>query len=322
MSKSSPKICIVGNMLTLPYSPDHAGIIQGLEELQTEGVIDSYFIADIAKHQSFGEEAIINTIIANKPDIVLHGMTDSLSMIWPPKIKEKLPNTIQIFSMWDYRPVSLNYDNLWSKWKLSGSALDLVTLSNKDQLDWWSKDFGVTAKFWPHGCVVKDPEFNELYQHETVFVGSRNDSVPYNERVKLIDRINNLTPVKWINEAGSDSNMARIKVWKDLPQIYVSAKTVLDISHFWDSPGYASGRYFYSSGLGGCAVTKRFPGCEELYPEGIKYYFDTPEEAADKIKWLLNNPDIIEETKRVAWEYNRNHHSYRVRFKQLLKWIK
>lgn len=316
---NSLKICVVGNMLTLPYSPDHAGVIQGLNYLKEQGRISDYQIVEPHdKHQ----ESLANAIIETNPDLVIHGMTDSLSMIVPPLVKEKLPNTIQVFAMWDFRPKDMMYDGLWSKWKLSAGSLDLITLSNKEQLDWWAEEFKCPTKYWPHGCVVVDNlDIDESYKFDTVFVGSRNESYPYNERVKLIDSIDRLTPVKWINESGGDSTPARINVWKDLGKIYRSSKVTLDISHFWTSDGYCSGRSFYSSGLGGCAVTKRFPGCEELFPEGVKHYFDTPEEAADKIKWLLANPDVIEETKKKAWEYNKENHSYHKRFLQLFNWL-
>lgn len=313
--KNKPKICIVGNMLTLPYSPDHAGIIQGLKELDLD-----YFIADPVSHYETGMN-IVDSIISYGPDLIIHGMTDSLSNNWPQHIKRRLPGAIQVMSMWDYRPRDMNYDGLWSNWIESGPALDLITLSNKGQLKWWADSFNTKTEYWPHGCYVGKPEFDKEFKYNVVFTGSRNEGYPYNERVKLIDKISEGIKVDWVNEGGGDSSPARIKVWKNLGKIYHSSNIVLDVSHFWDDPGYVSGRYFYSSGLGGCAVTKRFPDCEELYPEGIKYYFDTPEEAIDKIKWLLDNPNIMAEIKKKAWEYNKKHHSYKTRFKQLLKWI-
>jgi len=306
-------------MLTLPYSPDHSGILQSLEHLKSIGRISDYMIADVSQRLKEGETAMVDCIVERKPDLVVHGMTDSLSQIWPPKIKERLPKTIQVMAMWDYRPQELQYDNLWGKWKHSAPGLDLITLSNKNQLEWWAKDFGVETMYWPHGCVVQDVEFDEAYAHNTIFVGGRNDSYPYNARVELIDSIARLTPIEWINYAGGDSTPERVKVWKDIGKIYGSAKTTLDISHFWDAEGYASGRYFYTSGLGACAITKRFPGCEELFPEGTKIYFDTPQEAVEKIKYYLEHEDARNEVKRKGKEWANKYHNYTVRFEQLFR---
>ncbi len=307
------KLCFVGNLKTLPYSPDHAGVIQGLEKLGID-----YFIADPSESGGT-QEGLTNAIVNGNPDIIIHGMTDSLSLIIPPKVKERLPNAIQVMSMWDYRSKDMNYDGLWDKWTLSGPALDLITLSNKNQLDWWAEAFDVKTMYWPHGCVVKDTEYDDKYNYDTVFVGSRNESYPYNKRVELIDAINKNAPVTWLNEAGGDSHPARIEVWKDLGKIYNSAKTVLDVSHFWDANGYASGRYFYTSGLGSCAIAKRFPGCEELFPEGTKTYFDTPEEAAHKIKFYIDNEKERNKIKKAGKKWANKYHTYEVRFKELFK---
>lgn len=226
-----PKVAFVGNLNTLPYSPDHAGVKQGLEKLGLE-----YLVLDPHNINATGAN-IAELALAFKPDLIVHGMTDSLSNQWPEKIKVVLPQTIQVMSMWDYRPVKLNYDGLWDTWKKSGPYLDLVTLSNKGQLEWWRNDFGVETMFWPHGCVVKDVEYDEKYNVDNVFVGDRHMSPPYNERVWLIDEIQKyLKPLStdWINKGGGDADPHRAEIWKDLGRIYYSAKTVLDISHFWD----------------------------------------------------------------------------------------
>lgn len=309
------KLCFVGNLKTLPYSPDHAGVIQGLERLGID-----YFIAD-PKESGETQESLTEAIISGKPDVIIHGMTDSLSLIIPPKVKERLPKAIQVMSMWDYRSQDMKYDGLWDKWTLSGPALDLITLSNKNQLDWWAEAFGTETMYWPHGCVVKNVEYAEEYNHDAVFVGGRNENEPYVRRVKLIDSINQKTPVKWINAPGSDGTPERIKVWKDLGKIYHSAKVALDVSHFWDADGYASGRYFYTSGLGACAVTKRFPGCEELFPEGTKAYFDTPEEAAHKINFYLANEKERNKIKKAGKEWANKYHTYEARFSELFKYL-
>lgn len=312
------KISIVFNGITLKYSPDHAGIIQIMDKWKETGKILDWQIVDCHQHGQLGMD-IVETIKSFKPDVVLHGMTDSMSQGWIIKIGETFPNIMQVQSMWDYRPQIMNYDGLWDTWKKSGPYLDLITLSNKEQLDWWAKDFGVKTMYWPHGCVVKDVEYSEEYAVDTIFTGDRHMSGPYRNRVDFIDKVNSLTPITWINNGGGDADPDRGKIWKDLGKIYYSAKTVLDISHFWDSEGYASGRYFYTSGLGGCAISKRFPDCDKLFPEGTKIYFDTPEEAADKIKFYVENKKERNEVKIKGKEWCNLHHTYDIRFKELFK---
>lgn len=314
------KISIVFNGITLPDSPDHAGIIQAMNKWEASGKILDWQIVDCHAHHSANKD-VVDTIAPFGSDIIVHGMTDSLSNQWPKKIRSALPSAIQVMSMWDYRPKELLYDGLWDIWVKSGPYLDLITLSNKSQLDWWSKDFGVPTMYWPHGCVVKDVEFDEKYVVDTVFTGDRHMSGPYEQRVKFIDEIQKITPITWINKGGGDPDPERRQVWEDLGKIYHSSKTVLDISHFWDTEGYASGRYFYTSGMGGCAITKRFPGCEELFPEGTKIYFDTPQEAADKIKYYIEHEDGRNAIKKKGKEWANKHHSYDKRFTQLFEYL-
>lgn len=317
-----PRICIVGNMLTLPESPDHAGIVQALDKFKESGRISDYLIADVQKSLTFGVDFIVDYIVGFKPDLILHGMTDSLSRELPQALREKLPKALQVMSMWDYRPQNMDYDGLWSTWKKSGPFLDLITLSNKNQIQWWHEEFGKPVIYWPHGCFVQDVQYDESFHFPTVFLGARNEAYPYSERVELLDKINRLVPFKWINEAGGDVDPDRRKVWQNLGKIYYSADTCLDVSHFWDAEGYASGRYFYSSGLGGCCISKRFPGCEELFPEGTKIYFDTAEEAADKLKFYLKNKEArdLVKTKGKAWA--NKYHNYTVRFNELFAYLK
>lgn len=324
---SNIRLVFVGNLITLPWSPDHAGIIQALGELKKSKKIDDYYIADVNKMLS-SFDLILNEIIEFHPTIIIHGMTDSLTQSWPEKIAARIYDVKQVMSMWDYRPVRMNYDNLWPTWRESGKHLNLITLSNKEQLGWWKEDFGVDTIYWPHGCVVRDTEFDMQYENEVVFTGDAHSFGAESKRTPLINEIDRilkedgLSGVKWINEPGGDANSNRAIIWQNLGKIYHSAKTVLDISNFWDSEGYASGRYFYTAGLGGCSISKRFPGCEELFPEGTKAYFDTPEEAAFKIKYYINNEEERNNIKKNGKEWTNKYHTYNVRFKQLFKYLK
>ncbi len=317
------RIAVIGNQLTLPYSPDHEGVIQSLRNMKRRNIIDDYKIVDIHMH-FINSKKIVDTVREFNPTMVIHGMTDSLTKGWAKDIANAVPNTKQVMSMWDYRPMDLNYDGLWSTWKTSGDYLDLVTLSNKNQMEWWSNSFNTPVMYWPHGCVVKPVSRSVEHEYDCVFVGDRIDIAPYNERVKLIDTIQDELSrygisITWINKDGGDSDPERRKVWKDLGKIYHSAKTVLDVSHFWDADGYASGRYFYTAGLGGCSISKRFPGCEELFPEGTKAYFDTPEEAAKLVAHYVNNKNDRERMKKRGKKHANKYHSYDVRFQELFK---
>src|SRR3990167_2873429 len=241
--KSKIRLMFVGNLYTLPYSPDHAGVMQAMKQMKESGDIEAFEVADPHYHHSTGKN-IVETVREFGPTIIVHGMTDSLSSRWIVEIGKSMPGIVQVMSMWDYRPTELRYDNLWDTWKESGPYLKLLTLSNRNQLDWWRKDFGVMTMYWPHGCVVKDVEYDKQFEYDCVFVGDRHMAAPYNERVALIDEIDRQLKqqgkrIEWINKPGGDANKERGQLWQDLGKIYYSSKTVLDISHFWEADGYA-----------------------------------------------------------------------------------
>lgn len=303
------RLIYVGELDRTPFAPDHMGIRQGLSEL---GVDDFRIVDPIL----LPRDEIIRQCNEFDADVVIHGNTDSLALVLIPDIKAKK----QVFFMGDYRPnLWLYKQDGWDTWLHNAKGLDLLAISNKNQIPMWESEFGIKTVFWPHGCYVPDElQFDKDFEHDVVFVGTMNNSHPYGERVKLIEEIDKLLghKITFINGSGVDG---RNEVWRTMPKLYHSAKVVLDISHFWDAEGYASGRYWYSAGLGACSVTKRFPGCEEFYTDKVhKAYFDTPEEAAELIEFYIAHPEERRVMKLAAANHNKETHNYTRRFKELL----
>ena len=310
--KRKLKVVVTCALDTEPYAIDHIGVKQGLEQLNID-----YKIIDPIKYKIDG---MIQQIIEYDPDIVVHYMDNSLTEGAPSKIAEKC-ECKQIFWEMDYRPLEHNieqsYDGQWNNWKKECQHLDHIFLSNKGQLNNWKRFFGVSTSYLPHGCyVIDNPIYDKKFRYPCVFIGGMLEGKLYGTRKELVSKISQSIDVKIINATERDN---RNKIWSDMPKIYHSSDVVLDISHFWDNPGYASGRYFYSAGLGGCSITKRFPDCEELYPEGTKIYFDTPEEAVESIKYYQKHDKERETVKLKAFKYNKIHHTFKLRFKEIFK---
>lgn len=318
------KICYVGELDRTPDAPDHLGIRQGLAGLVREGRVEDWIIVDPVLNSI---DQLLGKIEQFAPDIIVHGNSDSLEHYMIPEIKRRVPKAKQVFWMLDFRPEDLKYEGWWETWIFNSEGLDLILLSNYDQMEWWEKDFKLPVRFLPHGCYVPDPLVNDKKYAflDLVFIGGRNESEPYRERVLLIEEIvkklnNSNVNFEWINETETDQ---RNNIWKEMPAIYHSAKLVLDISHFWDVNSYASGRYWYSAGLGGCSITRHFPACESYYQDKVhKWYFDNPTIAARLIVELLTQPDVIERTKKAAWLHNKTYHNYEMRFKQIIKYVR
>lgn len=304
MKKSGIRFIYVGELLRTPYSPDHLGLRQGMEWLKQDGTISEYQIVDPILYP----ERVVQDCNEFKADVIVHGNTDSLDRNWLHEIKAGM----SCFFMGDVQLKQTDYVN-WNTWVSNGAnEFTALFISNRPQLSMWSDAFKAPAYFWPHGCYVPDklekgPEF-----HDVLFIGSMTNHGNYANRYNLVKTIENLIKVDHIT---SDDVVGRNDVWKRMPQLYHTANFVLDISHFWDLDGYASGRYWYSGGLGACSLTKRFPNCEEFYTDKLeKLYFDTPEEA---IKLMHDYKNGISTIKYNAYVRNRDSHNYRIRFLEL-----
>jgi len=119
--------------------------------------------------------------------------------------------------------------------------------------------------------------------------------------------------LKIIDAPAQTKPKLRATILKELPNLYYSAKISLDWSHFTYIQGYTSNRFWIITGSGGFALTKRFPGCTDFYPEGTRAYFDTPEEALELRDYYLSHPEEREKI-RLAGYAHAIHHTYSNRF--------
>lgn len=298
------KIVYCGELDRTYPAPDHLGIREGISHW------DGYVVDPILH----GMGNAIERIRDIKPDLLIHGNTDTLGVAsqFRPYCK------YQVFWMLDYQPTIEQY-GWWNEWTKDAGQFDALFISNRDQIKDWQDAFNCPTHYLTHGCVVlPKPVKDENFKHDCVFIGSISEGGWYNDRATLLREIgfDNFTH---INGDGVDG---RNKVWEEMPATYHTSNTVLDISHSWTADGYASGRFFYSAGLGGCSITKRFPGCEELYPKTCKAYFDTPEEARALMEFYRTHDKEREKMKMNAYNWNKKHHNYQLKFKSIIKCLK
>ena len=305
------KIVYCGELDACPYAPDHLGIQQGFNDLGWD-----WHIVDPILGFPQGDE-IARRINEIYPEVVIHGNTTSLNKQVCQYIK---PDIKQIFWMLDYRtPKMLENEKHNYNWMENGRYLDSIFISSYKHIQLWQKEFGTECFFAPHACYIPpELEYSEDHSYDILFIGGQEILEPYAKRTRLIQAINKKSPVpiKFINESNP---VQRNMVWADMGKYYHSSKIVLDVSHFWDSQGYCSGRYWYTATYGGCAITKRFPGCEQFFPDTLKWYFNTPQEAATLIKELLLDDEGREQTKYYVSQYAWRNHSYKIRFQQMMR---
>lgn len=290
-----------------PDAPDHLGIKQGMTDIGWD-----WLVVDPITGDPSGPEAA-EEINDFGPELVIHGNTDSLNKNVCQYVNRDIK---QVFWMLDYRTPEMVGESNWYGWTQNAPYLSAIFISAKDHMLLWQKAFNIPTYFAAHACWIPDKiEYDKAFDYDVLFIGCQHQTGPLSVRTRLLESICTEIEVKIVNSADRGE---RNQIWTDMPKYYHSSKIVLDISHFWDNPGYCSGRFWYVPTLGGCSVTKRFPGCEDFFPQGCKWYFNTEEEAVGIIKMLLDNPDVIDHTKKIASEYAWENHSYKIRFQSMI----
>ncbi|UOA08549.1 glycosyltransferase [Methylobacter sp. S3L5C] len=101
---------------------------------------------------------------------------------------------------------------------------------------------------------------------------------------------------------------------------YTSSRVAIGLPQFSDIDYYESNRPFNSIATGTPYVSGYSSKFDEILKDGLHcHYFKTPQEAVDKVKWLLSLPDQqrMEMGKKAA-EYVRAHHTQRHRMEILI----
>jgi hypothetical protein len=103
-------------------------------------------------------------------------------------------------------------------------------------------------------------------------------------------------------------------------EVYNNSKIAIGLPQFSDIDYYDSNRPFNTIATGIPYVSGYSPKFDQILKEGEHcYYFKTPQEAVDKVKWLLSLPEKQRiEMGRKAAEYVRTNHTQRHRMEILM----
>lgn len=264
---------------------------------------------------SRSNEDWVQEVIASKADLIIYGLLSAVTDTpLREKIKQRLPNAISVFWYGDARTSATGQiDCDISK------EIDFLFQSN-DGLKLFTKDkFGIMPAFLPLACNVgEQPIVKEKYTFPFLFIGAKVYNKGFEERAEIIDTLERYHGLKVINGA---HDPLRTRVYQEMPALYASARTTLDISHFWDIPKYTSNRFWVIPANWGLAITKRFPDCEELYPSTTRLYWDSIEELMDKVRFYNEHEKEREKMVRLGWEHTRDNHTYAHRVRRLFELI-
>lgn len=285
------------------YCPNFTGMTAGLRSMGIE-------------HKLFGCRPVLDVeaVIAYQPDLVIYGLLDMVKAhAVRMKIRRSLPDARIVVWYGDLRnPATGQIDaNL--------SEIDMMFVSNDAQGEYYQKLWKVKeCNFLPLGCQLYDPPIKREFAFDFVFIGAVITGAGFLDRARTMWRFrdNGLR----IIDGDYRKPHLRAKIMKEMPSIYRSSKVSLDYSHFTDIKGYTSNRFWIVTGSGGFALTKRWPGCEEFYPEGTRVYFDTFEEAIALRDYYLKHEDEREKI-RAAGHRQARLHTYDQRFEVMFNRI-
>lgn len=252
----------------------------------------------------------VEQITAFKPDLVIYALKDMVQRSdWRKEIRQKLPEATIVIWYGDMR------DDLTTQIDADCSEIQAMFVSNDAQESYYKRKWLVPAvHYLPLGCEpIESPKISKLYNFPFVFIGGQFQEGSFQRRAGLIERFKKEADLTLIN---SFEPPLRSRIFREMPAIYGSSKICLDISHFTSIQGYTSIRFFEIPAFWGFALTKRFPGCEELYPESTRAYFNTFEEALEKKAFYLQHEAARQKMVHEAHKIAQNH-TYDKRFSRM-----
>lgn len=289
------------------YCPNFTGMQQGLFDMGIE-----YQLFNIRPST---DVLSLEALKEFDPDLIIYGLIDmvknrSLRL----QIRRLLPDAKIVMWYGDLR----NQET--GQIRIDMSEVDAMFVSNAAQNEYYEHMWRVPeCHFLPLGSQVYSPEYKQKFDFPCVFIGAVITGKGFDNRRNIMRE---LMAGKLINriDGPPGKEKLRAQVMKEMPNIYHSSRLSLDWSHFTDIEGYTSNRFWIIPASAGVALTKRWPGCEEWYPEGTRIYFDSIDEFREKRAYFLKNENAEErEAVRVAGHRHAQKHTYEDRFARMFK---
>lgn len=279
------------------YCPNFVGMQLGLAEMGIE-------------HQLFSCRPVLNVeaLIAYQPDFIIYGLIDMVKTHQKRlAIRNGLPKAKIVMWYGDLR------NEETGQIFADMSEIDAMFVSNAAQNEYYQNKWKVPeCHFLPLGSPLYSPVYKKKYDLDFIFVGATITGKGFLDRARIMLNLKE-KGLKIIDAPAQKKPKLRATILKELPNLYYSAKISLDWSHFTEIQGYTSNRFWIITGSGGFALTKRWPGCTDFYPEGTRAYFDTPEEALELRDYYLTHPEEREKIRQAGYAH-AIHHTYSNRF--------
>lgn len=292
-------------------------------------VFDYFAIYDHnRKKERIVREKLIQRAQAFKPDL-LHLQIQHTSVIDGAtigKIKSNFPRCIVTNWTGDVR----NY--VPKQFKRIAAFADYNLISSTGQINKFKKEIGKEVRYWQigvdpklyHPCVPPRTQF----EWDIIFIANNNTKENYpgrGEREHTCKLLRNqfkhrfcLYGNGWPKMLGSKGSLDQ----KVVAQAYHNSYCLLSVSHYNDLNHYFSDRLLMCMASGRPTISLRFPKWESYFTHmGDIVIAESVEDIPNKVRWLINNPEMAEMIGRSGAEKILAEHTYLSRINELLDMV-
>jgi len=196
---------------------------------------------------------------------------------------------------------------------------------DKLMADWFNDNTTVKGHFLTAGVYDKecylDESYNNSFDYDVIFVGSKRYHHEYPYRPQLIDFLRETYGDKFLH-VGGDGDTGTIR-GEDLNKIYAKSKVAIGdtLNIGFNYPYYTSDRLFESTGRGGFTIYPRIVGLEEYFEDGkeiVFYEHGNLQDLKEKIDHYLKHDKEREDIRLAGHERTRQEHTYVHRWTEIL----
>ncbi len=262
-----------------------------------------------------------------RPSIVLFSNFES----WPEELGGLLrvacgPETV--LAVWNFDKVSDRTEPKTGKsaWFLPlARACDIAFVKERGAFDFFRAE-GINPVWLDQAAVDGLPFGSDEYRTpefecDVAFLGGTGDE----SRSKFVVEIGRHVDLKVFSAEPEAWRALGIRnahgpVFDDrMPSLTASAGICLGLNAGYEMEGCWSNRIYWILGAGGFCLMKRVPGMDGMFRDGEHLvYFESLEEALDKIGYYLRHPEERERIRRRGYEYVHRYHTYTARCREFL----
>ena len=198
--------------------------------------------------------------------------------------------------------------------------------TDKLMADWFTENTSVQGHFLPAGvygeeCYVH-PSYNNEFDYDVIFVGSKGYHPEYPYRPQLIDFLRETYGKRFLH-VGGDGDTGTIR-GDELNKIYARSKIAIGdtLNIDFKYPYYSSDRLFESTGRGGFTIYPNIFGLDAYFEdkkEIVFYEHGDLKDLKEKIDYYLEHDEEREAIRAAGHERAKNEHTYVHRWQQILE---